>query len=534
MKRIFNLLVCLLVLYNISAFPQSGVNNTDDCEKKDAYFSNPVFWADVPDVDVIRVDDYYYMISTTMYLMPGAPIMRSKDMVNWETISYLFDRLDDNDTYNTNQAYARGQWAASIRYHKGKFYVIFATGNGNKSYIFSATDPAGKWDKIIIDEFIHDNGLLFDDNGKVYIVSGNSRIRLRELNPDMSGFKTKGIDKEIISGVPEGLLEGSHLYKINGMYYLLMIWWPHNGERTQVCFRSKKIDGPYEMEVILSDNMGFGRNGVAQGAIWDTPQGDWYGMFFQDHGAVGRIPFLMPVRWVDGWPMLGDENGKVPFVMKKPVQVSSPSYPLVISDEFDNNFSKNKNESNLALNWQWNHHPDNEFWSLIQRPGYLRITTGKVVPHFFDARNTLTQRTEGPYCSAKISMDVSHMKDGDCAGLSAFCYDYGMIAVKKEGDKSFIVVIDRDKETARIPLCQKNVFLKINFDFMKDNARFLFSLDGESWTPLGDELHMVYSTMHFIGYRIALLNYATKEAGGYVDFDYFRYERELPVYSMPE
>ncbi len=525
----FKYLLFGVVLLIVGGISQHLSAQAMTCEEQNSTFVNPVLWADVPDMDVIRVGSDYYMVSTTMYLMPGAPIMKSKDLVNWEIISYLFDRLDDDDAYNlseTTNSYARGQWAACIRYHQGKFYVLFG-GNGKKTYICSATDPAGKWEKVIIDEYIHDASFLFDDNGKVYIVSGNSHIKLRELTPDMKGIKKSGINKEIISGVPPGLLEGSHLYKWNGNYYLTMIWWPHNGRRTQVCFRSKKIDGPYEMKIILDDNMGFHNHGVAQGAIFDTPEGNWYAMMFQDHGAVGRIPFLMPVRWVDGWPMLGDENGKVPFTMKKPVQ-GYPSVPLVISDEFDNSFSKDKNKSALACNWQWNHHPDDALWSLTQRPGYLRLTNGVPVSHIFKARNTLSQRTEGPYCSVTTSLDVSHMKVGDCAGLSAFNFFYGLVAVQKEQDQSYIVMIDRDKEIERVPLCRNNVYFKVNYDFMTDKARFWYSLDGLKWMPIGKELVMVYTTDHFIGYRSALFNYSTKESGGYVDFDYFRYEREVP------
>ena len=183
------------------------------------------------------------------------------------------------------------------------------------------------------------------------------------------------------------MLEGTHIYKFDGKYYMFLIWWPQDGIRTQLCFRSDHIEGPYESKIILSDVIDNPGKGVAQGCIIDTKDGDWYGFLFQDFGAVGRTPVLMECRWEDGWPMLGGLNGKVSKVMEKPIK-GYPETPLVISDDFTS--------TKLALNWQWNHNPDNKRWSLTERPGYMRLKTGKVVQNIFEARNTLSQRTEGP------------------------------------------------------------------------------------------------------------------------------------------
>lgn len=487
--------------------------------EKPGYFTNPVIYADVPDIDVIRVGNDYYMVSTTMHLMPGAPIMKSKDLVNWEIISYLFDEIKDSPLYDleSGNVYGQGQWASSLRYHNNRFYVFFATNNPKKSYIYSTADPAGKWEKIAtFDGNYHDASLLFDDDDRVYLAFGGSHIRIKELNKDLKTFKDDGLDVEVIHGEPKGLLEGTHINKYNGKYYMFLIWWPQGGIRTQLCFRSDKIEGPYEMKEILSDDLDFPNHGVAQGCIVDTEKGDWYGFLFQDHEAVGRTPVLMPCRWEDGWPMLGDENGKVPKVMEKPVQ-GYPETPLVISDDF--------NSPKLALNWQWNHNPDNNLWSLTERPGYMRLKTGKVVETIFEARNTLSQRTEGPTCSGIISLDVTHMKNGDVAGLGAFCAEPGLISVIMKNDKKYLVMTDRSEEKGRTELNQNTIYLRMDCDFNTDKANFFYSTDKKEWKKLGTEFKMIYNLKHFMGNRFAIYNYATKSAGGYVDVDFFEYSR---------
>lgn len=270
------------------------------------------------------------------------------------------------------------------------------------------------------------------------------------------------------------------------------------------------------MKVILSDDLGFPRHGVAQGCFIDTEKGDWYAMLFQDHEGVGRVPVLMPCRWVDGWPMLGDENGKVPHTMEVPVQGQTEKTRLVVSDDFDKG-------SALGLTWQWNHNPDNSLWSLTERPGYLRLKTGKVVKGLFEARNTLTQRTEGPQCSGVIALDLSHMNDGDRAGLAAFCSEPGAISVVQEKGKKYIIMTDREKEMAREELSRNLIYLKMECDFTTDNALFSYSLDDKEWKQLGDKFHMIFSMAHFTGNKFAIFNYSTQKAGGYVDVDFFRY-----------
>lgn len=509
--------VCALLLLGSASLSAQGEN------KDGKTFTNPVVYADVPDPSVLRVGSDYYMVSTTMHLMPGAPIMKSKDLVNWEIVSYVFDEIKDSPLYDLEggNVYGQGQWATSLRHHNGKFYLFFSTNNPKKSYIYVADDPAGKWEKLTtFDTLYHDASLLFDTDGRVYLVCGSGYIRIIELESDLSGVKKDSEEMLVIKGDQDGypgLLEGTHLYKFNDKYYMFLIWWPPGGIRTELCFRSDRIEGPYESKVILSDTIDLPGRGVAQGCIVDTEQGDWYGFLFQDHGAVGRTPVLMPCRWEDGWPILGDKDGKVAKVMEKPIQGYHNAAPLVISDDFS--------ATTLALNWQWNHNPDNTLWSLTERPGYMRLKTGKVVNTIFEARNTLSQRTEGPKCSGVVSLDVSHMKEGDVAGLGAYCAEPGLISVVMEQGKKYLVMTDRGEEKARAALKKNKVYLRMDCDFNVDKANFYYSLDNKKWVTLGTEFQMVYNLVHFMGNRFAIYNYATKVSGGYVDVDFFEYSK---------
>lgn len=526
-------LFCALTMCSLflgSAQAQSSDNG-------DGTFTNPMLWSDVPDPDVIRVDDNFYLVSTTMHLMPGAPVMRSKDLVNWETASYLFDRLTDTPNYDMDgcTAYGRGQWATSLRYYNGRYYAYFSPNDKPfRGYVYTTTDPAKeKWELVSRLPHFHDASLLFDDDGRVYVYYGTGQ--LRELKPDLSDVQPGGVDMKIFErdSTETGLLEGSRAIKYNGKYYLLMISWPNGGKRRQVCYRADKITGPYEKKVILEADFG-GFPYVGQGCIVDDAKGNWYGVIFQDRGGIGRVLTLMPCRWVDGWPMLGDENGQVPTVMEKPVQ-GSPAIPLVTSDDFGN--------KQMKINWQWNHNPIHKAWSLEERPGYLRLKTSRVVENLFWAPNTLTQRMEGPKCTASVAIDLSHMKEGDVAGFSAFNGNSGVLAVLKENgkkcltmseqvvsldDKSKAVTALDTKEKARVELSQDIIYLRIDGDFRpgKDIATFYYSLNGKDWTKIGSDFKMIFDYRRFfMGTKYAIFNYATQETGGYVDVDYFDYKR---------
>ncbi len=511
--RSFVLLITLALCYPVCA--------------KDNQAQNPIIFADVPDLSMIRVGDTYYMSSTTMHMNPGVPIMKSKDLVNWKLVNYAYNTLADIDETNLENGkseYGHGSWASCIRYHNNTYYVSTFSGTTHKTYIYSTPDiEKGPWNLITLDAQYHDHTIFFDDNGKTYIIWSVRKIMIAELKEDLSGVK-EGTERVLIedvnapAGKNVGLGEGSQLFKVNGKYYLYNICWPQGGMRTVVIHRADNINGPWEGKVGLMDQ------GVAQGGMIDTPDGRWFAYLFQDHGSVGRIPFLVPMKWEDGWPVIGI-NGKVPETLDLPA--SKGLIPGIVNND---DFDRKKGEPALPLVWQWNHNPDNSLWTVTERKGFLRLKTGRIDSLFLKSRNTLTQRTFGPVCSGTTLLDASNMKEGDFAGLTAFQRKFGQVGVKVvNGQKQLFMVSNKTNkptELQSIPLTQNKVYLKIECDFRNkiDVAKFFYSLDPEDsgWKQIGGELKMEYTLMeHFMGYRFGLFSYATKNIGGYADFDYF-------------
>ena len=521
MKELFSLYGLLAIAFHFLMGPIQAQKAT-----------NPIMFADIPDIALIRVRDTYYMSSTTMHMSPGVPIMKSKDLVNWKLVNYAYDTLanvDELNLENGKSTYGRGSWASSMRYHKGTYYVTTFAQTTGKTYVYTTKNiEKGAWKVSSFKPSYHDHTLFFDDDGRVYMIYGAGKLRLIELNAEASGVKAGTTEQVVIenASAPAGTninlnAEGSQLFKFNGKYYLFNIVWPRGGMRTVLIHRADKITGPYEGRVALQDL------GVAQGGLIDTPDGNWFAYLFRDFGSVGRIPYLVPVKWVDGWPVLG-VGGKVSETLNLPA--SKGLIPgIIASDEFN----RRKGEPVLPLVWQWNHNPKNNLWSLSERKGYLRLKTGRIDTSFLLARNTLTQRTIGPVCTGSTSLDVSHMKDGDFAGLCLLQKNYGLVGVRVDGTSKSIIMINagsgKPEEVQSVPISHDLIYFKAECDFTnkKDVADFYYSLDGKSWTVVGTPLKMTYTLPHFMGYRFGLFNYATKTVGGYADFDFFRIRDQI-------
>ncbi len=488
---------------------------------------NPITWSDIPDPDFIRVGEDYFMVSTTMYFCPGAPIMHSRDLVHWQIVNYVYDCLEDDDVYNLRDgknAYGKGQWAATLRYNKGYYYCLFIANDQRKTYIYRTEDiMKGDWERwSVLDRAFHDAGLLFEDD-RAYVVWGNGELFITELEEDLSAIKEGGVDQLLISTYKEGQMlrgEGAHVYHIGDWYYVLEIDWPLGGVRTETCWRSKELLGQYESKVVLQGTIGGRGDGVAQGGIIETQFGDWYAVMFQDHGAVGRIPTMQPVQWIDGWPVMGNDG--VPVETCEINLPSSGEDYVWASDEFE--------DSSLQLAWQWSHKPDDACWSLSERPGWLRLKTGQIADNIMNARNSLTQRTAGPVCTSSALLDASALEAGDNAGICSFIGGWCCLGVEvaEDGAKS-IVVRERQRtregetitEVAREPLAQDTVQLRFRYDFRDDTLTLGWSYDGRQWTGPEYKQQMRYTLEMFTGVRTALYCYATKSAGGHADFDWF-------------
>ena len=503
---------------------------------------NPITRTDYPDPDVIRVEDTYYMISTTMHFYPGGVILRSYDLIHWEIAGYVYDKLDstpEQKLEGEKNSYGHGMWAASLRFHNGRFYACFGALETQKTYIYSAEEVEGPWEKQVLEGYYHDSSLLFDEDGRVYLVYGNREIKLVELEQDLSAIKADGFKRTLAVDQDDVILgyEGSHLYRIRGKYYLFMIHWPRYGarRRTEVCLVSDSLEGEFTGGTVLDDDMGYWNQGVAQGGIVEATDGSWYSVMFRDSGAVGRVPVLVPVSWKDDFPVYG-EDGKVPKEFATPD--SRPGYcyePLYASDDF-RYAADEKGHCSLKKQWQWNHEPDSELWSICPEGG-LRIRTGKICTNLTQAVNTLTQRMMWPECSAEVLVDASDIKEGDFAGLCALQGCYAMAGITLQEGRYTLVMMAREPEegadsdylpnfiSQEVEIQQPVVRFKAsaNFADMQDEVEFFYE-DAGQWKKLGKKHRLYFKLDHFTGCRFGLFHYAIQETGGSAVFTEFKYQ----------
>ncbi|MBO4730324.1 MAG: glycoside hydrolase 43 family protein, partial [Bacteroidaceae bacterium] len=388
---------------------------------------NPIIFADFPDPDVIRVGDTYYMVSTTMHFFPGATIVKSKDLVNWEYCSQPLEELSDGDNYslrNGRHAYARGMWACSMKEHGGKVYLMI-NGNDTGGWLLTETTPEGPWQKRKLSRIYYDPGMLFD-NGKVYVACGIGNIQMCELDEDFNYIREQNVVRD-----KQGL-EGCHLYKIGDYYYIYATYggWPSG----QTVLRSKNIFGPYEEKMLVEKYINGKPNTVHQGALFDTPSGEWWTILQEDVGAFGRMPNMQPVTWKDGWPMVGNNGVPYSTYTKPATGPAQPRTPLPTNDNF--------RSYPLGMQWQWNHNPDDGAWSLFERPGWLRLHTSDKAQRLTQARNMLTQRIfafNDQASTGTIRLDASNLQEGNMAGICILQDPYAMLAVQVRNGKRQLV-----------------------------------------------------------------------------------------------
>lgn len=500
--------------YALEDYPRPEYDKQSLSDNGDGTYTNPLIHADFPDPDVIRVDDIYYMVSTTMHIFPGATLLKSYDLVNWEYCSNPLEMIASSDAYNllnNENRYSHGQWASSLRYYNGQYYILFNTLDEG-SFLLSTEDPEGVWNLRKLSGSYYDPGLLFDEDGKIYVVHGINTLTITELDEE---FQAVGNDKVVVDR-PDSGLEGSHLYKIGDYYYIYATYggWP----ASQVAFRSTSIMGSYEEKLLFEDD------NIHQGALVETQTGEWWTVMFYDKGAFGRFPNLQPVYWNNNWPVIG-ANGKGVTTFRKPnVGQEYPTKVLPTNDNF--------RHYKLGLQWGWNHNPDNSRWSLFDRPGFLRLQTAEVVTGFLEARNTLTQRIFGYHATdidsyGTIKLHINEMKEGDVSGLAVFQDPYAFIGVTViDGKKRLIMNSNGDVQLGGI-INDAVIYLRAIANYGTSKAQFYYSLDNEVYTEFGQELNMAFDLSIFTGNKFSIFNYATKELGGYVDVDWFTTEESF-------
>ncbi|NLX76095.1 MAG: glycosyl hydrolase 43 family protein [Clostridiaceae bacterium] len=476
------------------------------------FYRNPVLNADYSDPDVVRVGEDFYMVCSEFHYM-GMPVLHSRDLVNWTIIGKVYDSLKHDPKYDNMEAYAQGSWAPAIKYHDGKFYVYFCTPNEGL-YMSTATDPAGPWSPL--HEVVRVSGWedpcpFWDDDGNAYLghsTVGAGPIIIHKMSPD----GTRLLDDGVIVYVGK-IAEGTKIYKRNGYYYLII---PEGGIKTgwQTVLRAKSIYGPYERKVVLQTGA-TNINGPHQGSLVELESGESWFMHFQDVGTLGRVCHLQPVTWIDDWPLMG-LNGEPVSIYKKPNVGKDYERRLPqTSDEF--------NEPNLGLQWQWNHNPVNECWSLSKRPGYLSLDA-LYAENIFRARNTLTQKIMGDSGIVTTEMNTENTVHGQTAGLAFLAgREENWIGVVKEGDNTFIKAVTAGTRCHGPRTDSCNVWFRAVID-LNQTTEFYFSVDGENFMQLGGPCRL--EAGFWKGARIGLFSYNTVRDGGTAHFNWFRYETE--------
>ncbi|GGD08253.1 glycoside hydrolase 43 family protein [Aquisalinus flavus] len=524
-------------------------------------YTNPLFYDEFSDPDMIRVGDDYYLTGTTMHSMPGLPVLHSTDLVNWEFLSYAMDRLDLGPAFRLEgdgEEYGQGLWAPTFRHYDGTFY-IFSNVNRHKTQIFTATDPCGPWTHSEMDESFHDLSILFDDDGKAYIVWGYQQIRVAELNEDLTNI-IPGTEQVVLEA-GSGLGEGIHFYKFDGTYFLISA--EYRDSMRMPAARAPSPYGPWEVIRAISEHEDFGlmkgrgiatsdifltgqeppfaltpadpasrdRLSLHQGGIVETPEGEWWGFSMYDANSIGRLTALSPVTWKDGWPWFGLPGNleRTPRTWVKPATgpVQSPKAPYARNGDFDG--------PGLANVWQWNHVPVEEDWSLTERPGYLRLKAD-AAENLLRARTTLTQRAIGPRSVPTAILDTTGMAEGDRAGLALFNRPYGYIAVERTADGFDIIRVNENEGgvTDRVSVDATRVWLRADADFMSEEAQFSWSVDGETFEEIGEPFFTVYQLYTFQGVRYALFAFNPEgETGGQADFDSFKVHEPAPYGLAP-
>jgi xylan 1,4-beta-xylosidase len=554
---IFALLLCVTSLLQPHAHAQSSSpsdSHTWLADNGNGTFSNPLFFDEFSDPDLIRVGADFYLTGTTMHAMPGLAVLHSLDLVNWDFESYASPRLDLGPAFRLEDGqniYGQGIWAPSFRYHDGTFY-IFSNVNGRSTQLFRSQSPKGPWTHTSMKHGFHDLSVLFDDDGKAYVVWGYRDIHLAQLNADFTDIVPGS--EHIIIDKSQGMGEGLHLYKIHGKYFLTSAW--YMGVMRMPVARADSLNGPWEVnrDVSAGEQFGLelgyrlnafrpplstprpyvelppdpnsdGRMAMHQGGLVETPTGEWWGFSMFEANALGRLTALSPITWKDGWPYFGlpGNLGRSPRTWIKPNTgaTETPHAPYVRSDDFSG--------PTLHPLWQWNHVPVDAKWSLSERPGYLRLHALPATS-LWDARNTLTQRAIGPISIPTVALDASGLQPGDVAGFALLVQPEAWIGVRKQ--PSGFELIQHNGETGRdepATLPTSAVLLRATCDFNTQLATFSYSTDGKNFHNIGEPFRMVTAGITFQGVRYSLFNFNTSnQNGGYADFDYFHLTQPEP------
>ena len=514
--------ICALLLVAAALQPATAQDRLAWGDQGNGTYINPVLNADYSDPDVIRVGEKYYMTASDFHYM-GMQVLVSSDMVNWRIVSQIFDRLD-YPGWNENRHFAGGSWAPAIRWHDGLFYVYFCTPDEGL-FMSTAKDARGPWAPLHCVRQVpkwEDPCPFWDDDGQAYLgrsQHGAGPIIVHKMSADGRQLLDEGVT--VYTGP---VAEGTKFLKREGYYYLII---PEGGvgQGWQTVLRSRNIYGPYEKRVVLEKGS-TDVNGPHQGALVDTPDGQWWFYHFQESSPRGRVVHLQPARWADGWPLMGvdiDGNG-----IGEPVSVwtcplpSKPALPQT-SDDFGGTeqYWTGQQQRTLSPQWQWNHNPADDAWSLTARKGWLTLRALKATT-MKESRNMLTQKTMGYASTATTKMDCSQLKDGTHAGLLCTGRQFMGIGISQEKGKRWLYIESDGKRQQVKPWSGKTVYLRVSIDSKENRHSFAVSHDGKRFEPVGEVFSLQMGSWK--GSRVGLFCYTTESDGGEAAFDFFDYD----------
>lgn len=514
----FHLILCLFLLCGCRGAVKAPWGDTGD-----GSYTNPFLNADYSDPDVVRVGDKYYMVASDFHFL-GMQVLESEDMVNWKLISQIYDRFD-LPGWDSNSKYAGGSWAPSIRYHKDLFWVYFCTPHEGL-FMSTASDPHGPWSPLHCVKSVEkweDPCPFWDEDGKAYLghsLHGAGPIIVHRMSEDGKTLLDEGVT--VYHGP---VAEGTKWLKRNGYYYLSI---PEGGvgEGWQTLLRSRNIYGPYERKIVLETGS-TDINGPHQGALVDTPEGEWWFFHFQHLHPAGRVVHLQPAHWTeDDWLEIGEDYdgngvGEPVKTHRKPlVKARSKPFLPACSDDFSTKESHwaGQQQRQLGLQWQWCHNPVDSAWSLNERRGWLCLHALQA-DELKMCRGMVTQKTMGYQAVVETQLDGrSLIHHPEChAGLLCIGKSFRAIGlcargVYTENDGQYELI-----ESGRFP----ELYLRVHIDNEHNNHFFEYSTDGKQWKQAGESFPM--RDGYWKGLRVGLFCYNKEKAGGKAYFNYFDY-----------
>jgi beta-xylosidase len=544
--------ILTIVSFIIFCTSHAQISKVWVADNGDGTYKNPVIHADYSDPDAIRVGNDYYMISSSFEDVPGLPILHSKDLVNWTIIGHALNRLAPDEHFSTPH-HGEGVWAPSIRYHKNEFYIYYPDPDFG-IYLIKAKNISGPWSEPILVQAgkgLIDPCPLWDDDGKVYLVHAfaGSRAGIKSvlIEKKLNAEGTKVIDDGVLvydGHETDPTIEGPKFYKRNGWYYIFA---PAGGVSTgwQLVLRSKNIYGPYERKVVM-DQGNSSVNGPHQGAWVTTQTGeDWF-IHFQDKGVYGRVVHLQPMKWINDWPVIGEDKdgdgkGEPVLIHKKPNLGKTPRLRAgrfsiqtpQESDEF--------NDTQLGLQWQWMANPKSTWAFMSPSKGTLRLFSDKFpdpasggTKNLWQAPNILLQKfpAEEFQVTTKLTFTPNERLENEEAGLTVIGFSYATVGLKNKKDGNYLMYgLCKDaehgkseNETMVTKVNGQIIYLRVRV-YKGAKCKFSYSLNGKNFADVGEEFYA--ETGRWIGAKVGIFCIRSTQTNdaGYADFDWFRVEK---------